>query len=112
MKLIFVARNALLAYLISSAVATFVTTNGTSIRFSGLYRSRRIAIACGSSAPITTRSGRRKSSTALPSRRNSGLDATEHSTLSRPAAAADSLMMRRTRSAVFTGTVLLVTTTL
>ena len=45
MKLIFVARNALLAYLISSAVATFVITNGTSIRFSGLYRSFRIAIA-------------------------------------------------------------------
>ena len=88
MKLIFVARNALLAYLISSAVATFVITNGTSIRFSGLYRSRRIAIASGSSAPITTRSGRRKSSTALPSRRNSGFDATEQRTPSRPAAAA------------------------
>src|SRR5258706_1796771 len=87
MKLIFVARNALLAYLISSAVATFVTTNGTSIRFSGLYRSRRIAIASGSSAPITTRAGRRKSSTPLPSRRNSRFDPTEQGTPSRPAAA-------------------------
>ena len=112
MKLIFVARNALLAYLISSAVATFVITNGTSIRFSGLYRSFRIAIASASSAPITTRSGRRKSSTALPSRRNSGFDATEQRTSLWPAAAAASVMIRRTRSAVFTGTVLLVTTTL
>ena len=112
MKLIFVARNALLAYLISSAVATLVMTNGTSIRFRGLYRSRRIAIASGSSAPITTRSGCRKSSTALPSRRNSGFDATEQRMPCLPFEAAASTIARCTRPAVFTGTVLFVTTTL
>ena len=43
--------------------------------------SRMMAIACGSRAPITTRSGFMKSSIAEPSRRNSGLETTENGTL-------------------------------
>ena len=70
MKEIFVARNAFAAYLIISDVRTSVTITGTS---SGAYSSRITRSASGSAVPITTRSGLRKSATADPSRKNSGL---------------------------------------
>ena len=76
MKVILVARKALAEYLISSAVSMLVATIGVSIRYRGRYSRRRVAKAASLSAPITTRSGRMKSPTALPSRRNSGLLAT------------------------------------
>ena len=56
---------------------------------------------------MTTRSGLRKSSTATPSRRNSGLDTTSKSAVSSLSA-----RMAWTFSAVPTGTVLLSTITL
>ena len=72
----------------------------------------RIAIASSSSAPSTMRSGRRKSSTALPSRRNSGFATTEQRCCSLPLSAMAASIVRLTRSVVRTGTVLFVTTTL
>src|SRR5262245_15669357 len=72
-KLIFVARKALAAYLIVSADAGSVTIGGAATpRYSDATRTA----ADWSSAPITTRSGLRKSCTAEPSRRNSGFDTT------------------------------------
>ena len=69
----FVARNALQAYLIVSAVGGSVTTRGALIR----RKSDEILIAVDSSAaPMTILSGWRKSCTADPSRRNSGFEAT------------------------------------
>ena len=67
------ARKALEASLIISALAMSVRTIGAS---SGAYRAAtRSANAVESSAaPTTTRSGRMKSSTAEPSFRNSGLE--------------------------------------
>jgi hypothetical protein len=61
-------------------------------------------MARSSSAPITTRSGRMKSSTAAPSFRNSGFDTTANG-VSTPRARSSSLTTARTRSAVPTGTV-------
>ena len=66
-----------------------------------------IAIACGSRAPITTRSGRMKSPIAEPSRRNSGFDTTEKACLP-----LDSLITFSISCPVPIGTVDLVTTTL
>ena len=60
----------------------------------------------GSSVPMTTRSGFRKSSTAVPSFRNSGLETTANGCLVMPA------IVFLTRAAVPTGTVDLVMTTL
>ena len=65
-------------------------------------------MARGSSAPITTRFGLMKSSMADPSRRNSGLEATENST----GEGCSSRMSFRIMAPVPMGTVLLVTTTL
>ena len=73
MKEILVARNALAAYLIVSADAGSVTITGAVIpRYSDATRTA----AAWSSAPITMRSGLRKSWMAEPSRRNSGFDTT------------------------------------
>ena len=72
-KLILVARKALDAYLMVSAEAGSVTWSGAG---SPMYRPATRMAALWSSAPITTRSGWRKSCTAEPSRRNSGLDTT------------------------------------
>ena len=57
-----------------------------------------------------TRSGRMKSSTAAPSLRNSGLETTLNG-MSRPRSASTSSTAARTRSAVPTGTVDLLTIT-
>ncbi len=68
-----VARKALLAYLIVSAEAGSVTMSGAG---TPTYSDATRMAALWSSAPMTTRSGCRKSCTAEPSRRNSGLDTT------------------------------------
>jgi len=67
-----------------------------------------MAMAWGSRAPITTRSGRMKSSMAEPSRKNSGLETTEKGNLP----PLRSRMMRSMICPVPMGTVDLVTTTL
>ena len=107
MKLILVARKALAAYLISSAVSRPVTTIGTSMRFNGRYSARNRASARSPSTPMTIRSGRMKSAIAAPSRRNSGFEAT-----SKSASGLISATIRLTCRAVPTGTVDLSTTTL
>src|SRR5688500_16407803 len=98
MKEIFVARKALAAYLIVSADAGSVTITGAVIpRYSAETRTA----ADWSSAPITMRSGWRKSWMAEPSRRNSGFETT--ATSLRPSA-------RSTTRVDPTGTVDLLTT--
>jgi len=66
-------------------------------------------VASASSLPITTRSGRMKSSTAAPSFRNSGFDTTVNGTAA-PRSASAAAIAARTASAVPTGTVDLSTT--
>ncbi len=107
MKVILVARKALAAYLISSAPRRSVNTIGVLLAISGRYSSRIMSWARGSSVPITTRSGRMKSSMAAPSRRNSGFETTAKSASGR-----SSLTMRAISSPVPTGTVDLVTISL
>src|SRR5215213_1542395 len=76
MKLSFVARNALAAYLMVSADAGSVTiTWGRTPS----YSAPTAMAAARSSAPTTTRSGFKKSSTAEPSRKNSGFETTRTS---------------------------------
>ena len=106
MKVIFIARKALAAYLISSDVRRPVNSSGVSFRFSGRYSSVIGARARSSSMPTTTRSGRLKSLMAAPSRRNSGLDTTANSASGRV-----SRMIFSISSPVPTGTVDLVTMT-
>ena len=72
-----VARNALEAYLIISAVRRSVMMIGA---FSVRYRLATCSAARGSFDPRTTRSGNMKSPMADPSRRNSGLLTTEMET--------------------------------
>ena len=69
-KEIFMARKALLAYLIISAERRSVTRIGQS---RGLYNSATASAALWSLAPITTLAGFMKSETACPSLKNSGL---------------------------------------
>ncbi len=98
-KLIFIARNPLAAYLMVSAEAGSVIKMGVS---TVAYSSATRSAAARSALPITTRSGWRKSCTAVPSRRNSGFDTTNTS------------LRWRTRSTAMvepTGTVDLLTTT-
>src|ERR687897_2164343 len=102
MKLILVARKALEACLMSSAVARSVARKGAPERSRiGWYSSRRAARPRSVSVPTTTRSGSRVSTTAEPSRRNSGLEATSQSAPGRASRA----MTWATRSPVCTGTV-------
>ena len=68
-----VASMAFAAYLQSSALAQSITMIGAPVRVNGAYSSRIMSAARSSSAPMTTRSGFRKSSTAAPCLRNSGL---------------------------------------
>src|SRR5439155_14095013 len=75
-KLTLVARKALDAYLLVSADAGSVTITGA---LSAENRAATRPAAAWSSAPITMRSGLRKSCTAEPSRRNSGFDTTRTS---------------------------------
>src|SRR6195952_1529633 len=99
MKLSLVARNAFAAYLIVSADAGSVTM----IWVCTLSYNEPTNIAAErSSQPTTTRSGLRKSSTAEPSRRNSGLLTTRTS---------ERRSTRSTTLALPTGTVDLLTTT-
>src|SRR5262245_17774606 len=103
MNEIFVARYAFDACLIISADAASVTTIGAGTpRYSSETRTATVA----SSQPMTMRCGWRKSRTAVPSRRNSGFDATRAS-----CDTPDSASQRATRRVVPTGTVLLLTTT-
>ena len=77
MNEILVARNALEACLISSAVLTSVSTTGAPVRStSGAYTRRSASSANALLVPYTIRSGLSVSKTAAPSRRNSGLEAT------------------------------------
>ncbi len=79
---------------------------GAPVRVNGMCSFIIISAARGSSAPITTRSGFMKSSTAAPCFRNSGLLTTlKGCVVSRRTTS-------RTFSAVPTGTVLLLTITL
>ncbi len=80
-----------------------VNTIGASIRYSGRYSRRSTSRARSRSAPITTRSGRMKSPMALPSRRNSGFEATSNASSGRVARTISAM-----RRPVPTGTVLLV----
>src|SRR5262249_41675165 len=101
---ILVARKALDAYLIISAEGTSVMIMG---RSRGAYSSSRVMATCWVGAPITIRSGRRVSSMAEPSRRNSGLETTSNGT----GVIWLCSMTSRTRSPVPTGTVDLLTMT-
>ena len=77
MKVIFVARKALAAYLISSEVRRAGEQDRRLVEVERpveLASSARLARS--SSVPTTMRSGRLKSSIAAPSRRNSGLETT------------------------------------
>ena len=92
-KLILVARKAFEAYLMVSAVVGSVMT----IAAPEDPNSSATAVAARASVePTTIRSGWRLSLTAVPSRRNSGLDTT---------AMSDRPMVRSTRFTVPTGTV-------
>ena len=100
-----VASMALAAYLVSSAERVSMTSRRSWLRWNGAYTARIMAIARSSSAPITTRSGFMKSSTAAPSLRNSGLETTAKGSVARRAVRARRRWSARTRSAVPTGTV-------
>ena len=98
-KLSFVARKALEAYLMVSAVAASVTMRGACVVDATNCPTR--AAAAWLLPPTTTRSGCRLSCTAEPSRKNSGFDTT--TTSSRPS-------RRSTNNVDPTGTVDLLTT--
>ena len=77
MKLILVARKALEACLMSSAVARSVASSSQPVASTiGRYSSASRAAPRSVSVPTTIRSGLRVSCTAEPSRGNSGLEAT------------------------------------
>ena len=101
-----VASIAFAAYLQSSALAQSIIMIGAPVRVNGAYNSRIMSAARGSSAPITTRSGFMKSSIAAPCFRNSGLLTTLNGWV------VSRRTISRTRCAVPTGTVLLLTMTL
>ena len=101
-----VASIAFAAYFVISADAMSMKITGFPVRTNGAYSSAITLRARSLSTPRTTRSGLRKSSTAAPSFRNSGFDTTWNGKRASCATAA------RTLSAVPTGTVLFVTTTI
>ena len=101
MKVIFVARKELEAYLVSSADFSSINIMGFPCLTKGLYNSSINFLAFLLLVPTTTLSGFIKSSTANPSLKNSGFETTSKSTL------ADSPITLETFSAVPTGTVLL-----
>ena len=106
MKEILVAKNAFAAYFVNSALLSSMKRIGLPWRVKGLYSSSMISRALLLVVPTTTRSGFKKSSTAKPSRRNSGLETTSYCSFAFVATAAF------TSSQVPTGTVLLSTITL
>ena len=73
MKVIFIAKKELAAYLVSSALFSSIKITGLPWRTKGAYKSLSIFFAFSDEVPITTLSGFIKSSTATPSRKNSGL---------------------------------------
>jgi len=79
MKLIFVARKLLAAYLISSELSRPVKSISVCVRSKGRYISSSTARARDVSYHRTILSGERKSATAVPSLRNSGLEAISYS---------------------------------
>ena len=85
MNEILVARKAFAATLTSSAVSRSHEIHGIPRLSKGSYSALRSLSASADSQPTTMRSGARVSSTACPSRRNSGLQATS---TARPAGAA------------------------
>ena len=111
MKLILVASMALAAYLVSSAERTSMTIIRSRLWVNGSYSVRMRSAARALEVPTITRSGFMKSLIAAPSLRNSGLETVSNSTAA-PRAWSDPAMARSTLSAVPTGTVDLVTTTL
>ena len=76
-KEIFIAKKALAAYFVSSALFTSMNSNGFPCLTKGAYNLLRISMAFSLSVPITTLSGFMKSSTATPSLKNSGLLTTQ-----------------------------------
>ncbi len=106
MNEILVASMALAAYFDSSALAQSITMIGAPVRVNGLCSATISSAARSSSAPMTTRSGFMKSSTAAPCFRNSGLLTTLNGWV------VSRRMTSRTFAAVPTGTVLLSTMTL
>ena len=101
MNVILVAKNALAAYFVSSAERSSIKMIGLPWRTKGAYKRDIKSFARSDCVPITTRSGFIKSSTATPSRKNSGLETTSKSTFACLAIA------ECTFSDVPTGTVLL-----
>jgi hypothetical protein len=99
MKLIFVARKALLAYLIISALNTSVMSIGRFER--GVQLKQRHGDALRRGADDDAVGVKRVSAMAEPSRRNSGFETTSNSTLRRLFFS----MISRTKSPVPTGTV-------
>src|ERR1019366_4733270 len=79
MNEILVARKAFAETLTSSAVARSVQMYGVPASSRGAYTWRRVASAVADVTPATSRSGRRVSCTAKPSRRNSGFHASSAS---------------------------------
>jgi hypothetical protein len=73
MKVILVARKALAAYLVSSAVRRPVKSSGGVVEIERAVDLFHDLAARSSSVPMTMRSGRLKSAIAAPSRRNSGI---------------------------------------
>ena len=101
MKVIFVARKELEAYLVSSADFSSINIIGFPCLTNGWYSSSISFFAFSLLVPTTTLSGFIKSCTANPSLKNSGFETTSKSTLE------FSLITFVTFSAVPTGTVLL-----
>ncbi len=112
------ASMAFAAYLVTSADAMSMNRTGLPVRTNGSYKRAITSLASSLSTPMTTRSGFMKSSTALPSLRNSGLEPTALPSLRnsgleqrKNGVSVSAWIARLTFSAVSTGTVDLVTTT-
>ena len=110
MKLMRVANIEFAAYFIISAEGISVKSIRSPLSINGLYNFVIISFALSLSTPTTTRSGRIKSSTAAPSFKNSGLEATSKGIFT-PLLSSSSIMTAFTFWAVPTGTVLFVTKT-
>ena len=75
---ILVANIALAAYFVSSALFISITIISPVERINGAYNSFIISVASLLSVPIITLSGFKKSSQAVPSFKNSGLEITSN----------------------------------
>ncbi len=108
-KLILVASMEFAAYLVISAEGISIKITGCPFKVKGLYKRFINSSALVDSIPTTIRSGLRKSSTAAPSFKNSGLEATSKGILAFLFFSSSDIAFF-TLHAVPTGTVLLVTT--